>query len=260
MANIVEESIPVVMRPTSASEDEVKRYELFSSAASREAYLLNQSALFVLLAQSILMAAFVTNASGGSRFLVCSPAIVGALILITTISTMVSGYGRIESQWRVYLKGIASEGEIIWLRVIGVSCCSVFRTIKTKAFISLSVGTCKCAVKSERCKELHGCVKERVDFPKPNPTPELHVFNHILPQINNGSDEIQLSSLVIVFQLVGWVVVVAALIKYINNEQAIAQSAVDSSFIAGDDMYADVYDIHGNACACGCVTDQGECC
>jgi len=111
--NIVEKSIPVVMTPTSASEDEVKRYELFCSAASREAYLLNQSALFVLLAQSILMAAFVTNASGGSRFLVCSPAIVGALILIATISTMVSGDGRIKSQWRVYLKGIASEGEII---------------------------------------------------------------------------------------------------------------------------------------------------
>jgi hypothetical protein len=55
----VEQSIPVVMTPTSASEDEVKRYELFCSAASREAYLLNQSTLFVLLAQSILMAASV---------------------------------------------------------------------------------------------------------------------------------------------------------------------------------------------------------
>ena len=109
----VEQSIPVVMTPTSASEDEVKRYELFCSAASREAYLLNQSTLFVLLAQSILMAASVTNASGGSRFLVCSLAIVGALIMIATISTMVSGDGRIKSQWRVYLKGIASEGEII---------------------------------------------------------------------------------------------------------------------------------------------------
>jgi hypothetical protein len=130
------------MTPTSASEDEVKRYELFCSAASREAYLLNQSTLFVLLAQSILMAASVTNASGSSRFLVCCPAIVGALILIATISTMVSGDGRIKSQWRVYLKGIASEGEIICQRVIGVSCCLVFSTIKTKAFISLSVGAC----------------------------------------------------------------------------------------------------------------------
>lgn len=108
------------------------------------------------------------------------------------------------------------------------------------------------AVKSDRCKELHGCGKERALSLFPNP-PEPRVFNHILPQINCGPDEFQLSSFVIVFQLVGWAVVVAALITSINKEQAIAEQAVDSSFIAGYE-----YDIYGNACSC--ITDQGECC
>ena len=99
--------------PTNASEEEVKRYELFSSATLYETYLVNQSALLVLLAQSILMAATVTNVSSGSLFLVCSPAIVGALILIVSFPTLVDGNCRIKSQWSVYLKGIGAEGEII---------------------------------------------------------------------------------------------------------------------------------------------------
>jgi hypothetical protein len=47
--------------------------------------------------------------------LVCSPAIVGALILLVSLPTLVDGNRRIKSQWSVYLKGIASKGEINYL-------------------------------------------------------------------------------------------------------------------------------------------------
>ena len=122
------------------------------------------------------------------------------------------------------------------------------RTIKAfNLTFRLCVNFC-CLVKADRRKELHGC--ERIV--------RIHevsrqLSDHILPQINDSQN--QLSTLIIVFQVVGWVVVVVALITSIN----INKSPVDETIVNPDILG---YDQNGTPCYTCFTSYQGftECC
>ena len=122
------------------------------------------------------------------------------------------------------------------------------RTIELGPSISLFVFVCVfVVVKTDRCKELHGCGKKRESFED-----FLQLSDHILPQINDCKNQLSMS--IIVFQVVGWAVVVAALITSINKSPV--DESPESTNILG-------YDQNGAPCYTCFITHQGgggECC
>ena len=117
------------------------------------------------------------------------------------------------------------------------------RTIKAfNLTFRLCVNFC-CLVKADRRKELHGC--ERIV--------SRQLSDHILPKINDSQN--QLITFIIVFQVVGWAVVVAALITSINiNKSPVDESPVNPDIVG--------YDQNGTPCYTCFTSYQGftECC
>jgi len=88
--------------------DEVKRFELFRSVIQHEDDLLNQRVSWIILAQSFLMAAFITS-SDGSDALKYITATVGVLTVVVTFPAILSAGRNIELQQHVYFAGLSSE-------------------------------------------------------------------------------------------------------------------------------------------------------
>ncbi|KAL7464564.1 hypothetical protein ACHAXS_004902 [Conticribra weissflogii] len=88
--------------------DEVKRFELFRSVIQHEDDLLNQRVSWIILAQSFLMAAFITS-SDGSDALKYITATVGLLTVVVTFPAILAAGRNIELQQHVYFAGLSSE-------------------------------------------------------------------------------------------------------------------------------------------------------
>lgn len=91
--------------------DEVKRFELFRSVIQHEDDLLNQRVSWIILAQSFLMAAFITNVNedGTGDALKYITAIVGLLTVVVTMPAILAAGRNIELQQHVYFSRISSE-------------------------------------------------------------------------------------------------------------------------------------------------------
>ncbi|KAL3793000.1 hypothetical protein ACHAW5_009184 [Stephanodiscus triporus] len=99
--------------PQKALLDEVKRFELFRSVIQHEDDLLNQRVSWIILAQSFLVAAFISNTSeDGSRdgdAMKFITAIVGLSTVIVTLPAILAAGRNIELQQQVYFSGIITE-------------------------------------------------------------------------------------------------------------------------------------------------------
>lgn len=101
---------PEQMNPTPAlpaSLDEVKRFELFRSVIEHEDELLNQRVSWIILAQSFLMAAFITSDAPGSMRYVCAS--VGLATVIVTMPAIVAAGRNIELQQHIYFQRLESD-------------------------------------------------------------------------------------------------------------------------------------------------------
>jgi len=96
----------------------VKRFELFRRVIEHEDDLLNQRMSWIILAQSFLMAAFISSGSGissnddgGGRTvtLLYIAAAVGLLTCLVTLPALVAAGKNIEVQQRIYFAGLPSD-------------------------------------------------------------------------------------------------------------------------------------------------------
>jgi hypothetical protein len=87
--------------------DEIKRFELFRSVINHEDDLLNQRVSWIILAQSFLMAAFIT--SPGPDSLRYVTAIVGLATVVVTMPAIIAAGQNIEVQQEVYFKMLSSD-------------------------------------------------------------------------------------------------------------------------------------------------------
>jgi hypothetical protein len=74
--------------------DEVKRFELFRSVIEHEDDILNQRVSWIILAQSFLVAAFITTSSTGAMKLIT--AIIGLSTVIITTPAILAASRNIE--------------------------------------------------------------------------------------------------------------------------------------------------------------------
>jgi hypothetical protein len=97
-----------IIHPTGQLDlDEIKRFELFRSVIQHEDDLLNQRVSWIILAQSFLMAAFIT--SSGPNSLRYVTAIVGLATVLVTMPAIVAAGKNIEVQQEVYFKMLLSD-------------------------------------------------------------------------------------------------------------------------------------------------------
>jgi hypothetical protein len=87
--------------------DEIKRFELFRSVIQHEDDLLNQRVSWIILAQSFLMAAYIT--SSGPNSLRYVTAIVGLMTVVVTMPAIIAAGRNIEIQQEVYFKVLESD-------------------------------------------------------------------------------------------------------------------------------------------------------
>jgi hypothetical protein len=87
--------------------DEVKRFELFRSVIEHEDDILNQRVSWIILAQSFLVAAFITTSSTGAMKLIT--AIIGLSTVIITTPAILAASRNIELQQHIYFAGIVSD-------------------------------------------------------------------------------------------------------------------------------------------------------
>ncbi|KAL7551871.1 hypothetical protein ACHAWF_015089 [Thalassiosira exigua] len=165
--------------------DEVKRFELFRSVIQHEDDLLNQRVSWIILAQSFLMAAFITNTSddGGGDALKFITAIVGLMTVVVTMPAIWAAGRNIELQQKVYFARISSE---------------------------------------ERCLELHGHGRNRLkcDGDKINLREEQEErlrSGHIFPNMSfRGRGSVPILFTVVglaAVQVLGWCFLLVALVK-----------------------------------------------
>mmetsp|Transcript_14852 Transcript_14852/g.22616 ORF Transcript_14852/g.22616 Transcript_14852/m.22616 type:complete len:265 (-) Transcript_14852:220-1014(-) len=88
--------------------DEVKRFELFRSVVDHEDDLLNQRVSWIILAQSFLMAAFISTSSARRSFQFAT-AMVGLATVGVTMPAIIAAARNIEVQQEVYFRGIESD-------------------------------------------------------------------------------------------------------------------------------------------------------
>lgn len=86
---------------------EIKRYELFRNVIKHEDDLLNERVSWIILAQSFLMAAFIT--SSGPNSLRYVTAVVGMGIVIVTLPAIVAAAQNIELQQKIYFQKLESD-------------------------------------------------------------------------------------------------------------------------------------------------------
>jgi hypothetical protein len=97
--------------------DEIKRFEMFREVIEHEDDLLNQRVSWIILAQSFLMAAFITSAGSvaeadandRNRSFLYITAAVGLATVIVTMPALFAAGQNIEIQQRVYFLGLKSD-------------------------------------------------------------------------------------------------------------------------------------------------------
>lgn len=167
--------------------DEVKRFELFRSVIQHEDDLLNQRVSWIILAQSFLMAAFITNTSedGNGDALKYITAIVGLLTVGVTMPAILAAGRNIELQQKVYFARMSSD---------------------------------------ERCRELHGHGRDilnsgggKDDINLKEEQRERLKYGHIFPNMAfRGRGGIPILFTVVglaIVQVVGWCFLLVALAK-----------------------------------------------
>jgi len=167
--------------------DEVKRFELFRSVIQHEDDLLNQRVSWIILAQSFLMAAFITNTSedGNGDALKYITAIVGLLTVGVTMPAILAAGRNIELQQKVYFARMSSD---------------------------------------ERCRELHGHGRDilhsgggNADINLKEEQKERLKYGHIFPNMAfRGRGGIPILFTVVglaIVQVVGWCFLLVALAK-----------------------------------------------
>ena len=93
--------------------DEVKRFELFRGVIQHEDSLLNERVSWIILAQSFLMAAFIT--ADESKFQKYTAAFVGLATVVVTMPAIFAAGRNIELQQTIYFRGISSDRRCIQL-------------------------------------------------------------------------------------------------------------------------------------------------
>ena len=157
--------------------EELQRFQLFREVIDHEDDLLNQRVSWIILAQSFLMAAFITTSSNGEnnglRYITSA---VGLVTVLVTLPAIVAAGLNIEIQQQVYFKGIESD---------------------------------------ERCRELHGHDKDGT-FRGRGAESQLRMsMGHLFPSTAYRGRFgvpilVTISSLVAV-QLIGWICLLLAL-------------------------------------------------
>jgi ribosomal protein S8 len=90
--------------------DEIKRFELFREMIEHEDNLLNQRVSWIILAQSFLMAAFISAATNvENRSFLYITAGVGLATVVVTMPALIAAGQNIEVQQRVYFLGLQSD-------------------------------------------------------------------------------------------------------------------------------------------------------
>lgn len=91
-----------------ATRDEMQRFELFRSVIEHEDDLLNHRVSWIILAQSFLMAAYITTNEqlNSLRFVTAG---VGLLTVVVTLPAILAAGSNIEVQQQVYFRQISSD-------------------------------------------------------------------------------------------------------------------------------------------------------
>ena len=159
-----------------ATMDEMRRFELFRKVIEHEDDLLNHRVSWIILAQSFLMAAYITT-SGDNNLLRFVTAGVGLFTVIVTLPAILAAGRNVEVQQQVYFNLIESD---------------------------------------ERCIQLHGHKRDLSTKPSSDELKERLKEGHILPNMafrSRASIKILWTALFLaVVQSIGWILLLLAVI------------------------------------------------
>ncbi|GFH44607.1 hypothetical protein CTEN210_01081 [Chaetoceros tenuissimus] len=113
LRNVLNQVIPNTNKKEATTE-EMNRFEVFRSVITHEDELLNHRVSWIILAQSFLMAAYITatDASNASRFITAT---VGLLTVIVTLPAIIAAGSNVDVQQQVYFRQIQSDERCIQL-------------------------------------------------------------------------------------------------------------------------------------------------
>ena len=157
-----------------ATKDEIKRFELFRSVIEHEDELLNHRVSWIILAQSFLMAAYITTSNflNNLRFVTAA---VGLLTVVVTLPAILAAGTNIEVQQQVYFTQITSD---------------------------------------ERCNILHGHNRDLSNKPNKKEINDRIKDGHVLPNMAfRGKTSIQILTTALMLaavQVAGWIFLVVA--------------------------------------------------
>lgn len=170
------DSIDTTLQKTTATPQEMNRFELFRSVITHEDELLNHRVSWIILAQSFLMAAYITatDASNATR---CITATVGLLTVIVTLPAILAAGSNVDVQQQVYFRQIKSD---------------------------------------ERCMQLHGHTRDLSVKPTPREERVRLEHGHVLPNMAfRGRSAVRILYTAIFLagvQILGWAFLLAAVI------------------------------------------------
>ena len=159
-----------------ATTEEMNRFEVFRSVITHEDELLNHRVSWIILAQSFLMAAYITatDASNASRFITAA---VGLLTVIVTLPAIIAAGSNVDVQQQVYFRQITSD---------------------------------------ERCMQLHGHTRDLRIKPTPREERARLENGHILPNmafLGRSAVRILYTAIFLAgVQILGWAFLLAAVI------------------------------------------------
>lgn len=175
LRNVLNQVIPDTKRKVATTE-EMNRFEVFRSVITHEDELLNHRVSWIILAQSFLMAAYITatDASSASRFITAT---VGLLTVIVTLPAIIAAGSNVDVQQQVYFRQITSD---------------------------------------ERCIQLHGHTRDLRIKPTPREERARLENGHILPNMafrNRSAVRILYTAIFLAgVQILGWAFLLAAVI------------------------------------------------
>ena len=154
----------------------MKRFELFRSVIEHEDELLNHRVSWIILAQSFLMAAYITT-NGDNNLLRFVTAGVGLLTVFVTLPAILAAGTNIEVQQQVYFRQIESD---------------------------------------ERCIQLHGHSRDLKIKPIPMELKKRLQYGHILPNMAYRSRRsvkiLYTAAFLAAVQSIGWILLLVAVI------------------------------------------------
>jgi hypothetical protein len=165
-----------------ATVDEMRRFELFRSVIEHEDDLLNHRVSWIILAQSFLMAAYITTNEelNSLRFVTAG---VGLLTVGVTLPAILAAGSNIEVQQQVYFRQISSD---------------------------------------ERCEVLHGHSRDLSKTPTGQEMKERLKEGHVLPNMafrSRRSVKILMTAVMLgAVQFVGWIFLLIAVMQDWNIE------------------------------------------